>query len=81
MDSVISQIPDYARRENLNAAKVKQLFDVGIVAKGVLGLAAKVRNLTPDEIAALDIDTVAQNNSASLEELVRNQASRTSTHD
>src|SRR5690348_8632956 len=81
MDCVIYQIRDYARRESLNAAQVKQLFDVGIVARGVLSLAGasstagSVRDLTPDEMAAVDIETVAKNNSASLEELMKNRTS------
>lgn len=32
---------------------------------------AHVRNLTPEEIAALDVNTVAKNNSAALEELMK----------
>lgn len=36
LDNVLSQIRDYALRENLSAAQVRQLFNVGIVAKGVL---------------------------------------------
>ena len=36
---------------------------------------ACVRDLTPDEIAALDAETVAKNNSASLEELMKNHTS------
>ena|ERR1051326_6661925 len=84
MDSIMFQIRDYARRESLNAAQVKQLFDVGIVARGVLSLAGassaagNVRDLTSDEMAAVDIETVAKNNSSSLEELMKN---RTSTRD
>jgi hypothetical protein len=43
-------------------------------------LVAHVRDLTSEEIAALDIDTVASNNSASVEEMMK-RLSHTSTPD
>jgi len=41
---------------------------------------AQVRDLMPEEIATLDVDTVAKNNSASAEELMK-RLSHTSTPD
>ena len=38
LERVLSQIRSYARREQLSAGQIKRMFDVGIVAKGVLDL-------------------------------------------